>query len=202
MAKRPFSSLLILSGVVLLAIGGWTVYTGIRSQRGAQETWTEIRPEPRPSYRPGDLIGRHAIPRLDAQMFVVEGTGKEELLKGPGHLEGTALPGTAGNCVIAGHRDTHFRILKDIRESDEILLESGGAVHRYRVTRTRVVYPTNTGLIQPRPEATLTLVTCFPFYYLGPAPKRFVVQAELVERAGDRTTVGLRIPDGASKPGD
>jgi sortase A len=187
MVKRILSWSLILAGIVLLAIGGWTVYTGIRSQRKAEEIWTRRErapipvPAPKPpSYSRGDFIGRLTIPRLNAEMFLIEGTMKEELLQGPGHLEGTALPGRRGNCVIAGHRDTHFRILKDIEEGDEIVVESAGERHRYQVTQTRVVYPTNTKLIQARPDTALTLVTCFPFYYVGPAPKRFVVQAEKV----------------------
>jgi sortase A len=119
------------------------------------------------------------IPRLDAQLYVVEGDGPSELRRGPGHLAGTALPGGDGNCVIAGHRDTHFRILKDIRQGDDILLQTKSGEYLYRVRSVRIVSPNYTEPLQETREPELNLITCYPFFYVGSAPKRFVVEARL-----------------------
>jgi sortase A len=127
----------------------------------------------------GSPVAKLSIPRLDAVFYVVEGTDAQSLKRGPGHLEGTALPGQGGNCVIAGHRDTHFRVLKDIRDGDEIVLERNGHEFRYRVDGSQIVWPTNTKSLQPTSDAVLNLITCYPFYYLGSAPKRFIVHAAL-----------------------
>jgi sortase A len=140
------------------------------SSRGARTVET---------FHAGDTVAKLIIPRLDAQLYVVEGVDERELRRGPGHMTGTALPGASGNCVIAGHRDTHFRVLKDIQEGDDIVLETGSGKYLYRVKSTRVVLPSNTGPLQPTSSPELNLITCFPFYYVGAAPKRFIVQAWL-----------------------
>jgi sortase A len=135
--------------------------------------------KPIPAPRPGDAIAKLMIPRLDAELYVVEGDGARELRRGPGHLTGTAFPGENGNCVIAGHRDTHFRMLKDVHAGDDIVVKTAAGQFLYRVKNTRVVSPTDTTALQPTPDAELNLVTCYPFYYVGAAPKRYVVEAEL-----------------------
>jgi sortase A len=187
-----------LLSLLLLAGGSCLLYLGAReyldSRAGQYEAAREFeRPVPdspqtraaahtaaAPSpLRPGDTLAKLKIPRLDSELYVVEGDGARELRRGPGHLTGTALPGETGNCVIAGHRDTHFRVLKDIREGDDIVLETATGQYLYRVRRTRVVTPDNTSALQPTPQATLNLITCYPFYYVGSAPKRFVVEAKL-----------------------
>ena len=89
------------------------------------------------------------------------------------------MPGGKGNCVIAGHRDTHFRILKDIRKGDDIVLETRSGEYLYRVKNTRVISPQNTGPLRPTTDSELNLITCYPFYYVGSAPRRFVVEARL-----------------------
>ena len=93
------------------------------------------------------------IPRLDAELYVVEGDGPRELRRGPGHLAGTALPGENGNCVIAGHRDTHFRVLKDIREGDDIVLQTERRAISLPRPPHRVVSPENTSALQPTSKA-------------------------------------------------
>jgi len=129
--------------------------------------------------RRGDELAKLLIPRLGTELYVVEGDQTDELRRGPGHLRGTAMPGAPGNCVIAGHRDTHFRVLQDIRRGDDIILETAGGRYLYRVKDIRVVSPYNTGPLQPTQGAVLNLITCYPFSYLGSAPKRFVVEAQL-----------------------
>ena len=91
------------------------------------------------------------------------------------------MPGELGNCIIAGHRDTHFLALKDIRKGDEIILQTGAAQYTYRVKDTQVVLPSSGLSLEPTSDAELHLITCYPFYFLGPAPKRFLVRAQLQE---------------------
>ncbi len=123
------------------------------------------------------LIGRIEIPRLRLSTVVVEGIGQTTLRRGVGHIPGTALPGQPGNVGISGHRDTFFRPLKDLKIKDEIRLSTLNGDFRYVVESLRVVDPNNVGVLAPSSENALTLVTCYPFYYLGPAPKRFIVRA-------------------------
>lgn len=139
------------------------------------------QPMPQPIPHPGDAVAKLIIPRLDAELYVVEGDDAGELRRGPGHMTGTPMPGQDGNCIIAGHRDTHFRVLKDIRKGDAIVLQTGAGQYTYRVSGTQVVLPTNTESLKPTRDAELHLITCYPFYYLGSAPERFVVQAKLQE---------------------
>ena len=130
------------------------------------------------------------VPKVGIEVPVLEGTSDAVLNRGVGHVPGTALPGQAGNLAITGHRDGFFRPLKDIAVGDVIEVERGGqakgdaeAVDRYVVRATRVVSPSDTSVLRATPEATLTLITCFPFYYVGAAPQRFIVQASLLPAA-------------------
>jgi LPXTG-site transpeptidase (sortase) family protein len=154
-----------------------------RSLAGPRATAAEVPP------RLGESVARLTIPRLSAELYVVEGDGSRELRLGPGHLQGTALPGENGNCVIAGHRDTHFRVLKDVRGGDEIVLETGAGRFVYRVSKLEIVSPGNTGALRPTRAAELNLITCYPFQYFGPAPRRFVVTARLEHSAPARSTM-------------
>lgn len=127
--------------------------------------------------RHGEPVGRLRIPRLQLSVMVAEGADPAVLRRGAGHLPNTALPGQGGNVGIAAHRDRHFRPLKDVAAGDEILLETAVGTFRYQVEWTRIVAPDRVEVLRPTEESTLTLVTCYPFYYLGNAPDRFVVRA-------------------------
>ena len=129
----------------------------------------------------GQSIAKLSIPRLTSVLYVLEGTDDQDLKRGPGHLQGTVMPGRNGNCVIAGHRDTHYRMLKDIEKGDEILVESRQGTYKYRVTGISVVTPDNTDSLQPTSNGVLNLITCFPFNYVGSAPRRFIVHADLIQ---------------------
>jgi sortase A len=134
--------------------------------------------QPKPAIKPGDVLGRMDIPRLGISVAVLQGTGSRMLRLGAGHIEGTPLPGETGNVGIAGHRDTFFRGLKDIRMNDEIQLQTATGLFHYEVDWLKVVEPDDTTVLEPStPQSTLTLVTCYPFYFIGSAPKRFVVRA-------------------------
>jgi sortase A len=129
----------------------------------------------------GTLLARFEIPRLNMDMVVIEGDTDADLRRAIGHIPGTALPGNAGNVGIAGHRDTFFRPLRNVRAGDVISLQTKGATYRYKVESTEVVMPDRSDVLNPTPEPHLTLVTCFPFYYVGSAPKRFIVHAREIE---------------------
>jgi sortase A len=126
------------------------------------------------------LVGRLEIPRLGLSAIVVEGIDRATLRRGVGHISGTALPGEAGNVGLSGHRDTFFRPLKDLRIKDEIQFSTLKGDFRYEVESLRVVGPTDVGVLAASHENVLTLVTCYPFFYIGGAPKRFVVKARQV----------------------
>ena len=132
---------------------------------------------PRAAAREGDVLGRIEIPRLGMTVAILEGTTAQTLRLGVGHIDGTALPGEAGNIGIAGHRDTYFRALKDIRANDEIQIQTATSLSRYEVDRVRIVTPDDTGILAPSAGSGITLVTCFPFHFIGAAPNRFVVHA-------------------------
>ncbi|HJU44885.1 MAG TPA: class D sortase [Vicinamibacterales bacterium] len=127
--------------------------------------------------RAGGLVGMLDVPRLQLTAPVIEGDDEATLKRAAGHLPDTALPWEHGNTAIAGHRDGLFRPLKDIRIGDEIRFRSSRDEYRYRVTDTSIVQPDDVSVLEPRGHASLTLITCYPFYYVGNAPKRFIVRA-------------------------
>jgi sortase A len=129
---------------------------------------------------PDGLIGRIEIARLDLSVIVVEGIGAKALRRAVGHIPRTGMPGQHGNVGIAGHRDTFFRPLRDIVPDDIITLTTLSGVYRYRVVSTRVVAPTEVSVLDPSEDEVLTLVTCYPFYFVGAAPDRFIVRAARV----------------------
>ena len=125
----------------------------------------------------GSLVGRIEISRIGLTAMIEEGDSGKTLRRAVGHLPGTALPGQQGNVVIAGHRDTFFRPLRKIHEGDEITLTTFDGSYRYRVDFTEVVGSQDTEVLDHSAGAILTLVTCYPFYFVGPAPRRFIVRA-------------------------
>jgi LPXTG-site transpeptidase (sortase) family protein len=125
----------------------------------------------------GSVIGRIDVPRISLSTVIVEGDGDKELELAAGHIPGTAYPGEFGNTAIAGHRDTVFRALRFIRKNDSLTVTTQRGQFTYRVTSTQIVQPENVHVLDPTESETLTLVTCYPFYFVGPAPRRFIVRA-------------------------
>jgi sortase A len=148
------------------------------------ESSTNLRQQ---ASREGTAIASLEIPRIGLSTVVVEGVEDDDLRLAPGHIPGTALPGQPGNIGIAGHRDTFFRPLRLIHKDDVIALITPNEEDRYRVVSIQIVGPDDVGVLYPTSRDTLTLVTCYPFYYLGAAPKRFIVRAER-----DKTVSGSR----------
>lgn len=153
---------------------------GARTPRSELPSLLPAAPIDPPATAPGGLIGRIEIPRLSLSTVVVEGIGKRALRRAVGHIPGTALPGQVGNVGIAGHRDTFFRSLKDIQVHDMIVVSTRWGEYRYRVVSSRVVGPHEVEVLDPTSDEVLTLVTCHPFYLVGPAPDRFIVRAARV----------------------
>jgi len=127
--------------------------------------------------RAGAPFGRIEIERLGLTAMIMEGIDDRTLRRAVGHFPGTALPGQPGNVAIAGHRDTFFRALRHIRKDDEIMLTTLTGSYRYRVDSTEVVEPEAIEVLDDSDDAILTLVTCYPFDFVGPAPRRFIVRA-------------------------
>jgi sortase A len=133
-----------------------------------------------PAIGPDGLIGRIEIVRVGVSAVVVEGTTKSILRRAAGHIVGTALPGQRGNVGIAAHRDTFFRPLRNIQRDDVIVLTTLRGEYRYRVVSTKVVSPYDVEVLNSDGTEILTLVTCYPFYFVGSAPERFIVRAERI----------------------
>jgi sortase A len=129
----------------------------------------------------GTWVARLEAPSVELTATVLEGSDETTLNRAAGHIEDTALPGERGNVAIAAHRDTIFRPVRNLRVGDPLLLTAADRVYRYRVTRMRVVEPDEVGVLDAMDHSTLTLVTCYPFTFIGHAPKRFIVSADLVE---------------------
>lgn len=195
---RWIERLLLLIGIVFLGICAYAFldarFTGLTESRHLEEairahrrthasetdsfssfSATGADPAP-PPLSEGELMGLLEIPRLGISAIVLEGVGSRTLLRGIGHIPGTGLPWQRGNVGIAGHRDSFFRPLKDIAKDDVITLTTPEGTYRYRVDWTRIVLPEDREVLDGEGPA-LTLVTCYPFYYLGAAPKRFIVHA-------------------------
>jgi sortase A len=130
--------------------------------------------------RPGSVLGQIEIKKTGLAVMILEGTDNRSLRRGVGHIQYTTLPGQSGNVAIAGHRDTFFRDLRKITKNDEITLTTFDGSFRYAMDFSEVVEPNNTEALDPSSDAILTLVTCYPFSYVGPAPKRLIVRAHLI----------------------
>lgn len=131
----------------------------------------------------GSLIGRIEVPRLGVSAIVLEGIGKKTLRRAVGRIPDTAMPGGPGNVGLAGHRDSFFRGLKEVRENDLITLKTLDGTFHYRVDWIDVVKPEDTHVLADVGSPALTLVTCYPFFYVGSAPDRFIVRARQVDAA-------------------
>jgi len=194
---RFVGSVLIVSGALLLSDAGATLLwqepvswlVAEREQGQLEEAFAS--PPKRVLARkplPGDAIGRLAIPRLDREYFVIEGTETEDLRKGPGHYEDTPLPGERGTVAIAGHRTTYgapFRTIDQLDPEDEITIEMPYGTFTYEVEKTKIVEPTELSVLRKVRYDRLILSACHPLYS---AAQRIVVFAKLQKRA-DRSTV-------------
>ena len=187
--------LFVIGSAAVLAWCAVVVTDAYLSQRSARQSLETISrvvppalprihatpvPKPRSIARRGTAVAALSIPRLDLSAVVLHGSDDQTLRRGPGHLENTAMPGETGNAVIAGHRDTFFRPLRNIRLGDEIFVDMPEGRVDYRVTSLRVVHARDLSVLDPTDDEVLTLITCYPFTLLGRAPDRFIVRAARV----------------------
>ncbi|SRR6266566_2126359 len=126
-----------------------------------------------------DGLTKLSIPRIHLRDVVLEGISTHSLLSGPAHLTGSATPGTKGNSVIAGHRDTFFRHVHNLRLGDDVYLSKGGKQFHYVIKSRRVVEATDLSVLGQTPDPELTLITCYPTHAIGPASRRLIVVAKL-----------------------
>lgn len=160
----------------------------LEQQRAATAASTPATTTPLPtSARRGDVLGLLEIPRLGFSGIVVHGDDDDMLSVAIGHLPDTPLPWQAGNSALAGHRDGQFRPLKDIKIGDTITLATRQGTLHYVLRETSIVTPDDLSVLAPTRTRMLTLITCYPFSYIGSAPKRFIIKAEAVERPSART---------------
>jgi sortase A len=187
---RATYCVLLAVGVFGLAYAGYVeadsyAYQAVEQSKFESVSHTE---GPHPVIE-GNTIGEMEVPRLGLKATFVQGDSPRILRRAVGHIAETALPGEPGNVVLSGHRDTFFRPLRNIRQGDVITLKTFDGDFQYQVEFTAVVPPSDVQVLQPSSERTLTLVTCFPFYYVGPAPNRFVVRARQIGRAPVQSAV-------------
>lgn len=209
----------MLLGVLLLAMWSGTFFESFGYQafeskrleaasREADSRTTSVTPAPTEVAGPrearllvrarerGQVLGQIEIPRLGIRAIVAEGTDVGTLRRAVGHVASSALPGQPGNCALAGHRDTFFRGLGNVRETDIILVETPESTLTYQVQWSVVVEPRRVDLLDSTDARALTLVTCYPFEFVGRAPRRFVVRALQVD-----PLVGLSAGSPDDEPG-
>jgi sortase A len=188
--RRLLALMFVLMGIGVVVVTGLALFWSDELQRvyvpslprieNTSGTESAVRTS---TAKRGTLIGMLEIPRLGLSSVVLEGDDVAALLFGVGHLSDTPLPWLDGNSVLAAHRDTFFRPLAGIRRNDIIRFSTADAELEYVVKETMIVEPTAVEVLDPTDEATLTLITCYPFDYVGPAPQRFIVRAERRSRA-------------------
>jgi sortase A len=175
----------MIVGASLLGYVGAQYFDMYRTQHNLESKWQRQASAAarlsRPMAAPIAVLTRLQIPRIKLDAIVLEGTTRAQLGKGPGHLEETATPGETGNAVITAHRDTFFRHLFELNQGDEIIVRRGADSLRFHVTGKKIVEPDDLSVLRPTPDAQLTLITCYPTYYIGPAPQRLVVFSKLDE---------------------
>jgi sortase A len=189
--------LLVLEVVLLSVSAALLGYTGFvrwsarvfqaqghRDLNHVQRNWQPVAPAE------GSLLGEVEIPRIGLSSVILEGTEAGTLRRAVGHIPGTALPGQPGNLCLAGHRDTFFRPLRRVAVGDEVAIKSHAERVLYRVQSVRVVRPEDAEVLDNTPEDVVTLVTCYPFHFIGAAPKRFVVRAMRISRDPKEDTTG------------
>jgi sortase A len=190
-ARRWLENFLLLAGVLALDVWIWShagavIFQMWQDRALDREINSNVLPGETPAgpaaTKSGGALGRLVIPRLRLRAVVCEGTGEDTLSLALGHIPSTSLPGEPGNVGIAGHRDTIFRALRDIRKNDLIVFETRAGRFAYRVEGMEIVKPTQVSVLKAGRARELTLVTCYPFRYVGSAPDRFIVKARQVVR--------------------
>lgn len=182
--RRTLSLALVVVGAGLLGYVASQYWFMYHTQRSLEAEWERQAKSAAISRQTtgqasSQALTRMLIPKINLDAIVLEGASRKQLSLGPGHITNTALPGETGNSVITGHRDTFFRHIFELGKGDEIDVQRNGQVYRYRVTDKKIVSPDDVSVLNRTSDAQLTLITCYPIYYVGPAPKRLVVFSKL-----------------------
>jgi sortase A len=179
---RWASFLFLAFGAVALGYAGYVVADAHAYQALEMNRLEQPAPPSEPRIlMDGDVIGEIQVPRLGLNAIVVQGDSPSDLRRAIGHISKSPLPGEWGNVALAGHRDTFLRPLRDIRLGDEIIFKTPNRNFQYLVASIKVVGPHDTQVLKSWTGHDLTFITCFPFYYVGPAPNRFIVRAREVD---------------------
>jgi len=183
--RQKLSVILMVAGAGLLTYVGLQYWAMYHEQRALQREWQEQQ-KPSAGVATGESLSkddgltRVSIPKINLDVIVVEGTNHRALRIGPGHLKNTPIPGELGNSVISAHRDTFFRHIYELNRGDEIEVRRNGRTYTFEVTGKKIVMPNDLSVVKNSSDARLTLITCYPIYYIGPAPQRLVVVSRLV----------------------
>lgn len=178
---KLLSNSLIGAGVALLLFVAGNYAWTFEHQRSLMRAW-EVQNDRIHGISTNDIgLTRLTIPRIDLDVVISEGTSQRSLSLAPGHLTNTAIPGEPGNAVIAAHRDTFFRHIADLKLGDDIYIRRNGRRYRYVVTGRKIVSPENISVLAGSAEHRLTLITCYPTHFIGPAPKRLIILAKQVQ---------------------
>lgn len=164
---------------VLLAVGGVLCTFVSANYAWMYAEQKKLLHEWKTEKRAKETLTRLSIPSIGLRAVVLEGASRHSLLLGPAHLSGSAVPGSGGNSVIAGHRDTFFRHVHSLRSGDDIYIQRSDKQFHYVVVRKKVVEPTDLSVLRSSNDGELTLITCYPTHAIGPAPQRLVIVAKL-----------------------
>ena len=194
--RKVFSWAFIAIGILLLGYVTGQYWQMYRSQKNLEAEWQRqaatVSVPGHADISAEQMLTRLVIPKIDMDAIVVEGASRRDLSEGPGHMKQTAQPGETGNAVITAHRDTFFRHIYELNKGDQIEVRRSGRTFTYAVTGKRIVKPEDISVIKQTNDPQLTLITCYPTYYIGPAPERLVVFSRLVGSDGQPQTAQSR----------
>jgi sortase A len=195
--QSRISLALIVLGAIMLVYVGFEYFTMYSGQRQLARQWQQEQERAKLQSsdkaevkRVSDGLTRISIPKINLTAVVVEGVGRKQLLLGPGHIKDTPAPGDTGNSVISAHRDTFFRHIYELNKGDVITVERNGMTYNYKVTGKKVTDPNDVSVLKQTHEPQLTLITCYPTYYVGPAPERLVVFSKRTDTPEAQAKVG------------
>jgi LPXTG-site transpeptidase (sortase) family protein len=186
--RRYLSTILIIVGSLMLSYVASQYYGMYREQKRLAQEWQQQNSQEQKRSsgilaENRDGLIRVSIPKINLDAIILDGTTRKQLKNGPGRVIGTALPGETGTAVITAHRDTFFRHIYELNKGDSILVQRNGETLRFEVTGKKIVEPDDLSVLKQADDPRLTLITCYPIYYIGPAPQRLVVFAKLADRA-------------------
>ena len=181
LGSRRFPAVLVILGLALLGYIAFAYASMYTSQKQLQRAWQQQQSAD--AAQPvDDGLTRLLIPKISLDAVVVEGTAYKQLAIAPGHLKDTPSPGEDGNSVISAHRDTFFRHIYELQKGDTVEVQRNGKVFTYEVTGKKIVQPDDVSVLHKSTDPQLTLLTCYPTYYIGPAPERLAVFSKLVSQ--------------------